>query len=98
MNSKLLKQKDFLLLMAGQFVSMMGSQFQSFAVSLYILKITGSATKFASVLVIMMIIQVLLGPVAGVFADWFDRKKIIVLLDFLNGVIVGGFAYLYLGQ
>ncbi|WP_461612245.1 MFS transporter [Clostridium sp. Marseille-QA1073] len=90
-----LEDKDFLLLMLGKLVSLIGSQMQSFALSLYVLKITGSATKFASVLAIALIPQLIFGPIAGVIADWFDRKKIIVLLDMLNGIMIGIFAIIY---
>ncbi|WP_432403366.1 MFS transporter [Wukongibacter sp. M2B1] len=95
MNIKLLKQKDFSLLMLGQLVSLLGTQMQGFALSLYVLKITGSATKFASVFAITMIPKLILGPIAGVFADWFDRKKIIVFLDIISGIIVAIFAVIY---
>ena len=95
MKIELLKDKDFFLLMLGKLVSLIGSQMQSFALSLYVLKITGSATKFASVLAIALIPQLILGPIAGVIADWFDRKKIIVLLDMLNGIMIGIFAIIY---
>lgn len=95
MNFKLLKQKDFLLLMLGKLVSLIGTQMQSFALSLYVLKITGSAAKFASVLAITLLPEIILGPIAGVFADWFDRKKIIVYLDILSGIATGVFAIIY---
>lgn len=95
MNMKLLKQKDFLLLIQGKFVSLMGSQMQSFALSLYVLKVTGSAAKFASVLAVSLIPQIVLGPIAGVFVDWFDRKKLIVYLDILSGIVIGIFVVIY---
>ncbi|KYH35576.1 enterobactin exporter EntS [Clostridium tepidiprofundi DSM 19306] len=95
MNIKLLKQKDFSLLIMGKLVSLVGTNMQNFALSLYVLKITGSATKFASVLAVTLIPELILGPVAGVFADWFDRKKIIVYLDMLSGIIVGIFAVIF---
>lgn len=96
MNLKLLKQKDFLLLMLGKLVSLVGSEMQGFALSLYVLKITGSATIFASVLSITIIPKLILGPIAGVLVDWLDRKKIIVYLDMLSGVIIGIHAILFM--
>lgn len=96
MNFKLLKQKDFFLLMLGKLVSLIGSEMQGFALSLYVLKITGSATKFASVLSITLIPKLILGPIAGVIIDWIDRKKVIVYLDMLSGIIIGIYAVLYI--
>lgn len=95
MNIRLLKQRDFSLLMMGKLVSLIGSRMQGFALSLYVLKITGSATKFASVLAITLIPSLILGPVAGVFADWLDKKKTIVFLDMLSGIVVGIFAVVF---
>lgn len=60
---------------------------QDFALSLYVLKLTGSATKFASVLAVTILPQIILGPICGVFADWFDRKKLLVVLDVISGLI-----------
>jgi MFS family permease len=96
MNLKLLKNKDLLLLIWGKFISMLGTNLQKFTLSLYVLKTTGSASKFASVLAVSIIPQLLLGPFVGVFADWIDRKKIIVTMDILSGIVVGIMAVLYL--
>lgn len=96
MNLKLMKQKDFSLLILGKLVSLVGSNMQQFALSLYILAITGSATIFASILSISILPRLLLSPIAGVFGDWFDRKRTIVFLDFLNGLIIGIFAVIYI--
>jgi len=95
MKMYLVKQRDFSLLIFGKLVSSIGSQMQSFALSLYVLSITGSATKFASVLAITIIPKLILGPIAGVFADWFDKKKMMVGLDILSGIIIGIFVLIY---
>lgn len=95
MKISLLKKKDFSLLMFAKFASLIGTNVQDFAFSLYVLKITGSATKFASVLALSAIPQLVLGPFAGVFADWLDRKKIIVWLDVLSGIATGIFAVVF---
>jgi MFS family permease len=89
MNLTLLKNKNLSLLVIGQFVSQIGSGMQSFAFSLYVLRLTGSGSLFASVLAAGMIPRLILGPICGVFADWFDRKKIIVYLDLISGLLIG---------
>lgn len=95
MKLSLLRQKDFSLLICGEFASLFGTLIQSFALSLYVLDMTGSAKSFASVMAITILPRLILGPIAGVFADWFDRKKIIVYLDFLSSIVVGSFAFIY---
>jgi MFS family permease len=91
----ILKRKDFRRLMVGKATSMLGSNMQQFALSLYVLGITGSAAIFASMLALSILPRILLSPVAGVFGDWFDRKKMIVRLDLLNAFLIGGYALYY---
>lgn len=95
MSLKLFKDKNFTLYSLGKFVSLLGSNMLQFALSLYVLAVTGSATIFASMLSILIIPRLLLSPIAGVFGDWFDRKKSIIFLDFLNSVIIGVFFIIY---
>lgn len=96
MKLNLFRKKDFSLLMSAKLASNIGTQMQSFALSLYVLKITGSATKFASVIAIAIIPQIILGPIAGVFVDRSDRKKLIVALDIICAVVVALTASLYI--
>ncbi|MGL4736422.1 MAG: MFS transporter [Cellulosilyticaceae bacterium] len=92
MNFEILKDRNFTLLMFGKITSLIGSSLQSFALSLYVLAKTGSATQFASILAVAMIPQLILSPFAGVLVDWFDRKKMMVILDVMSGVTVSVFA------
>jgi len=99
MNKHLLKNKNYMLVVLGNFVSLMGSNIQQFVLSLYVLALTGSATLFASMLAISILPRILLSPIAGVFGDWFDKKKSIVILDLINAFILLGFAiYLYYNE
>lgn len=95
MKFNLLKDKNFLLLMFGKITSLIGSNMQSFALSLFVLSTTESATKFASILAIALIPQLILGPFAGVIVDWFYRKNILIILDLISGIVVTIFAVSY---
>ena len=96
---EILKNKNFKKLMIGKATSIIGSNLQQFALSLYVFALTGSATIFASMLAISTLPRILLSPIAGVFGDWFDRKKTIVRLDLLNSMIIGLYAiYFYLNN
>ena len=92
MDLKVLKNKNFTLLILGKTVSMLGSNMQQFALALYVLALTGSATVFASIVAISVLPRIILSPFAGVFGDWFDRKKSIVTIDFINGALISVFA------
>src|SRR5690554_5017792 len=96
---EILKNNNFKKLMIGKATSIIGSNLQQFALSLYVFALTGSATIFASMLAISTLPRILLSPIAGVFGDWFDRKKTIVRLDILNSFIIGIYAiYFYLNN
>ena len=95
MIKKILINRNVALLVLGGVVSLIGSEMQSFALSLYVLNETGSITSFASVLAIAMIPRILLSPFIGVLVDWFDKKKIIVLFDIIRSGILFFFFYLY---
>ncbi len=92
MNVKLLKNKNYMLVVLGNFVSLLGSNIQQFVLSLYVLALTGSATLFASMLAISILPRIILSPIAGVFGDWFNKKKSIVILDIVNAIVIAGFA------
>lgn len=79
------ERRNLILFAAGQGVSLLGAYIYSFAVSLYILKVTGSATSFAFSLLVSTVPRVLLSPVAGSVSDRVDKKKMIVRLDLLSG-------------
>jgi MFS family permease len=88
LNLKLLKNRSFTIILISDFINVIGNGIQSFALALYVLTLTGSATKFASVCAVAIIPRIVIGPFAGVLVDWYDRKKMIVLLDLINGGIV----------
>lgn len=95
MGLSLLRKKDFGLLLAGRFVSMIGSNMQQYALALYVYAMTGSAFIFSSILAISILPRLIMAPIAGVFGDWFDRKRMIVRLDLINAVVLGIFAYIF---
>lgn len=79
------EQRNLMLFAAGQGVSLLGAYIYSFAVSLYVLKVTGSGTSFAFSLLVSTVPRVLLSPIAGSLSDRVDKKKMIVRLDLLSG-------------
>ena len=68
--------KNMILYFTGSFLSNVGSGIYSFAIGLYILKITGSALNFALSMALGIVPRIILSPVAGTIADKFDRKKL----------------------
>lgn len=79
---------NIVLLLSGRFVSLIGTQIYNFALGLYVLKTTGSPLSFGITLFFGVLPRVILGPFAGAISDRFDRKKMVVGMDYLSGLVV----------
>lgn len=75
-------RRDFVLMVIGQIISLFGNAILRFALSLYVLTLTGSSAVFGGIMAIAMIPTVLLSPIGGVLADRLPRQRIMVVLDF----------------
>ena len=85
------KNKEFVnvyLSSIANLISLFGASVYNFAISLYVLKITGSGLNFATTLIIGILSTVLVNPFAGVLADRLDKKVLVVITDVLNGVLL----------
>lgn len=78
--------KNFFLLWQGQLVSCLGDAFYSIALGFWVLDKTGSSTVMGILMAAVSIPRLVIGPFAGVIVDRFDRKKLILLGDFIRGV------------
>ncbi|QNU68231.1 MFS transporter [Ruminiclostridium herbifermentans] len=79
---------NLLLLVSGRFISGIGSTVLTFALSLYVLDITGTAGTFSLVLSLSVLPMIFVNMFTGVFVDRYNKKRIIVGSDILSGVIV----------
>lgn len=80
--------KNFTLLVLGQVSSLFGNYILKFALSMYVLEVTGSAATYAGVLAVATVPTILLSPLGGILADRMNRKYIMVTLDTLSGISV----------
>ncbi len=80
--------KNFVFLLLGQICSLTGNYTLKFALSMYVLERTGSASVFAGVLALSMVPLILCAPFGGVLADRADRRRIMVSLDAVSGAAV----------
>lgn len=74
----------FLILWSGDLVSAIGSGLTSFGLGVYIFQQTGSASKMALVTLLAFLPSLLLSAPAGVLADRYDRRLLMVLGDSLS--------------
>ena len=85
---KTLYEKNFNILVLGQVISLFGSSIQRFALSLYLLDLTGSAGIFSAILALSMVPVVLISPIAGMLADRGNKKRLMIGLDSLSALLL----------
>ncbi|MGE7674311.1 MFS transporter [Lysinibacillus sp. NPDC094403] len=78
--------KKFLLLWSGQLISAIGSGLTAFGFSIYVFQQTGKASATTLVVLLAFMPSLLLSPVAGVLADRYDRRLLMVLGDSLSAI------------
>ena len=89
--------RDFSLVVVGQIISLFGNAVLRFALPLYLLRETGSATLFGIVTACSFLPMIVLSFLGGVLADRVNKRNIMVLLDFLTAAIIT-VLYLLLGK
>ena len=76
----------FLLLWAGEFISCIGGGLTSFGLGLYIFQKTGSAADMALLTLLGFLPGLILKVPAGVLADKYDRRLLMMIGDGLSGL------------
>jgi DHA3 family macrolide efflux protein-like MFS transporter len=79
--SVLLTNPEFLRLWAGLSTSGLGDWVGYTALTLYMYKVTGSATALAILTIVRSLPVLLLGPFAGVVVDRFSRRRVMIVSD-----------------
>ena len=75
------RNRNYLLLQGGQLVSFIGDQQQFIALPLLILAFTGSAIQAGIAVSLNTIAVIVVSPLAGVLADRWNRKRIMLACD-----------------
>lgn len=91
-----MRNKNFIIIVIGQIISLFGNAIQRFSMSLYLLEFTGSTAAFANILAISTIPYILFAPIAGRLSDKINRKKVMVYLDLFCSILIGVYALILL--
>jgi predicted MFS family arabinose efflux permease len=83
--------RDFRRLFMGGLVSQTGDWFNSVALFTLLLSLTGSGEAVGYILIIKLVPSFFVGPLAGVVADRFNRKTVMIVSDIVRGLLVLGF-------
>ncbi len=88
--------KSYFFFLSGQWVSILGSNIVRFGIIWYLTVKTGSPFILALAAFFAFAPFILVTPISGVFVDRWDRKKIIIFVDFVQAlltiVLIGAFA------
>ncbi len=82
------RNRNFAFLWTGQLVSTIGSSLDSLAASILVYRLTNSALSVGLMLIATAGPSLILGLIAGVFVDRFDRKRIMISADLIRAGLV----------
>jgi len=86
---EVLKNRNFFLLWVGQIISQLGDRLGQMALIGFVyLRSPGSTLQIAKILSFTIIPVFLIGPLAGVYVDRWDRRKTMYICDFLRSLLV----------
>ena len=85
--------KNFVLLLQGNGFSVFGDILYSIAISFWVYDRTGSTAIMGIMASISMFVTMFGSPIAGAIVDRSNRKSIIVMMDFIRGLVMFGVAY-----
>ena len=82
------QNRNFRRLWLAQIVSEIGDWFYTLAIYSLLLQLTGRASSVALALVLQVLPQTFIGPVAGVINDRVRRKRVMIVADLARMIIV----------
>lgn len=80
--------RNFIMVVVGQIISLFGNAIIRFALPLYLLNETESAALFGIVTACAFIPMIVLAPIGGILADRVNKRNIMVVLDFSTAILV----------
>ena len=84
---------NFRYLWSGQIVSLLGDWFNLIASATLVAELTQSGIAVGGLFVVRMLAQLLVSPFAGVAADRYNRKRLLILTDIGRAITVLGFLF-----
>lgn len=78
--------RKFLILWIGEFISAIGSGLTSFGLGIYVYQLTGKASAMALVTLLAFMPSLLLSAPAGVLADRYDRRLLMLIGDSFSAI------------
>ncbi len=89
----ILQNANFRWLWGGQVVSLLGDWFNLIASAILIAELTDSGLALGVLFTIRMLAPFAVAPIAGIFADRYNRKYLLIITDLVRAVVVLGFLF-----
>ncbi len=89
------RNANFRYLWWGNVISLLGDWFNLIASAALVTELTSSGVAISYLFLVRFIPQFLFSPIAGVVADRYDRRKVMIFADLLRAVIVLGFLLIH---
>jgi MFS family permease len=93
---RVLRQRDYSLLWFGGFISQLGDFVLFVGLPYEIYRLTGSTLAMAGMSLAFLVPNILLGSVAGVYVDRWDRRRLMITVNLLQAVSI--LPLLFVGQ
>jgi MFS family permease len=85
---RIFRNRNFMALWLGQTISFIGDYFYWLAIPIMVERLTGSSLQVGLSVIASALPMLVLGPVAGVFVDRWDRRRTMIVADVLRGLLV----------
>lgn len=86
-----MKEKNFLLVVIGQIISLFGNAMLRFALPQHLLTVTASSALYGLVSALAFLPMLVMSPLGGALADRVNKRNIMVGLDFFTAALILGF-------
>ncbi len=86
--------RNFRYLWTGQVASLLGDWFNLIASVILVDELTGSGFAIGILFTIRMLAPFFIAPIAGICADRYNRKHLLIITDVARGFIVFGFLFI----
>lgn len=90
----LIRNRDFLFLWINQALTQAAYNLVNFALLVWVYKLTGSSLAEAILILAMIIPTALFSVLTGLISDFYDRRKIMLVVNIVWSFLVAGFLFL----
>ncbi len=86
--SKTSNFNKFFILWLGEMISSIGSGISAFGLGVFVFSLTQTATSVSLIMLFSFVPSIILSPFAGVLADRYDRRLLMIIGDFFSALFL----------